>query len=76
MKIINGTGFLSLFTALVLTTVAFKFFPDPYNRDVLKQEGLSDEEITKRFVTYSIIGLILLLATTALFYRVIRSKIV
>lgn len=74
MEKINYTGFLSLFGALVLTTVAFEFFPDPYSYDILKQQGLSDEEIRKRFITYTLIGLILLFVTTALFYKVIKSS--
>lgn len=67
-------GFFALFGALVLTTVAFEFFPDPYSYDILKQHGLTNEEIKKRFITYSVIGLILLFVTTALFYRVIKAS--
>lgn len=67
-------GFFALFGALVLTTVAFEFFPDPYSYDILKQQGLTDGEIRKRFITYSVIGLILLFITTALFYKVIKSS--
>lgn len=71
---ISTTGFLTLFGALTLTALAYKFFPDPYSRDNLKLLGLSDEEINKRMLTYFAIGLILLLVTTALFYKAIKHS--
>lgn len=74
MSKISTTGFLTLFSALVLTSMAYKFFPDPYNRDNLKLLGLSNEEINKRMLTYFIIGLILLLVTTSLFYKAISHS--
>lgn len=74
MNSTNAKGFFSLFGALVLTTVAFEFFPDPYSYDILKQQGLSDAEIRRRFIIYSVIGLVLLFITTALFYKVIKSN--
>lgn len=71
---INLSDFFALFGALALTTIAFEFFPDPYSYNVLKEEGMSDEEIRRKFITYAVIGLILLLITTALFYNVIKSS--
>lgn len=66
--------FWSIFGALVFTTLAFEFFPDPYSRDILKSQGLTDQEINRRFTMYFAIGLLFLLITTILFFRVIREK--
>lgn len=71
---VNTKAFWSLFGALVLTTVAFEFFPDPYSRDIMSQQGLSDKEIYKRFAIYFAIGLGLLFVTTVLFFNVLKSN--
>lgn len=67
-------GFFSLLGALILTTVAFKFFPDPYSYNVLKEQGLSKAEIRRLFITYSVIGIVILFVTTILFFKVIKSN--
>lgn len=66
--------FWSLFGALVLTTLAFQFFPDPYNRDLLLEEGFSNREIMKRFAIYFAIGVGILFITTILFHKVIQPS--
>ena len=70
---VNTKAFWTLFGALVFTTVAFEFFPDPYSKDILSQQGLSDKEIYRRFAIYTIIGLVLLFFTTIMFFKVLKA---
>lgn len=74
MEKVTSKEFFSLFGALVLTTLAFEFFPDPYSYDILKEQGLTDAEIRKRFAIYFGIGIALLLVTTYLFFNVIKGS--
>lgn len=67
-------AFWSLFGALVFTTIAFEFFPDPYSKDILAEQGLTNKEIYRRFAIYSAIGVGLLFLTTILFFNVLKSK--
>lgn len=67
-------AFWSLFGALVFTIVAFEFFPDPYSRDILKAQGITNIEINKRFAIYTGIGLALLFITTVLFFNVLKKQ--
>lgn len=74
MEKITAPAFLTLFSALALTALAYNFFPSPYNRDILKAQGLSDEEINKRMLSYFVMGLLLLFITTVLFYKAIKHS--
>lgn len=70
---VNTKAFWALFGALAFTTIAFEFFPDPYSKDILSQQGLSNKEIYKRFAIYTTIGLVLLFFTTLMFFNVLKS---
>lgn len=71
---LGSKQFWSLFGALVMTTIAFEFFPDPYSKDILSEQGLSNKEIYRRFAIYTLIGLGLLFITTILFFNVLKSS--